>query len=221
MRKTLHWINGLCMKIGFIGSGNMTTVLGKIWSKSGHQIAVSYSRAPAKLQATADAIGHGAQSMKVEEIVGFSDIVVLATGWAGTLEAVKAAGFFDEKILWTIVNPLKPDLSGVQIGTDTSATEQIDAAASGARLVAGWPMFAELLASGSGEINGQKADLLLCGNDQGAKDTVKVLATELGAHPLDCGPLDSARMIEPAVALLVRLAYGQGMGPVAFKVLGR
>ena len=209
------------MKIGFIGSGNMTSALGKIWVKSGHEIAVSYSRDAAKLQATADAIGHGTKVLDVSEIPAYSDVIVLATGWAGTLEAVKAAGFFEEKILWTIVNPLKPDLSGVQIGTDTSASEQISEMASGARIVAGWPLFAEILATGSGLINGEKASLLYCGDDHIAKETIAVLGTELGAHPVDCGSLDSARMAEPAVALLVRLAYGQGMGPVAYKVLSR
>lgn len=209
------------MKIGFIGSGNMATALGKIWVKSGHEIAVSYSRDEAKLKATVDAIGGGARALDVQDIPSFSDVVILATGWQGTLEAVKAAGYFEEKILWSIVNPLRSDLSGVVIGTDTSASEQIAGAVSGARIVAGWPLFAEILMTGSGIMHGEKANLLLCGDDEIAKEPIKVLASEIGAHPLDCGPLSRARMIEPAVALLVALAYGQGMGPVAYKIVGK
>lgn len=207
------------MQIGFIGSGNMTVALGKIWARQGHQIAVSYSRDEEKLRSTAEAIGGGTKVLQVEDIASFSDIVILATGWGGAVEAVQRAKFFDEKILWTIVNPLKPDLTGVQIGTDTSASEQIAKAASGARVVAGWPPFAEVLASGSGRIGGEKAGMFYCGDDGIAKETVAVLATELGAHPIDCGPLLSARMAEPALALLVRLAYVQQMGPIGLKVL--
>jgi predicted dinucleotide-binding enzyme len=197
----------------------MATVLGKIWAKSGHEIAVSYARDEAKLHATAEAIGHGARVLPIEEIPAFSDVVVLATVWDVAIQAVKAAKFFDEKILWTIVNPLKPDLTGVQVGTDTSASEQIAESASGARIVAGWPPFAEILASGSGLIKGEKAALFYCGDDRLAKETVAVLGTELGTHPVDCGPLTSARMAEPALALLVRLAYVEGMGPGGYKIL--
>jgi predicted dinucleotide-binding enzyme len=207
------------MKIGFIGAGNMAIALGKIWARCGHEIAVSYSRDLSKLQSAADAIGPGTRAIEVGEIAAFADVIVLATGWGGSKEAIAAAGSLQNKVLWSIVNPLKADLTGVQIGTDTSAAEQIAELAVGALFVAGWPPFAEVLARGTGTINGVKPALFYCGDNAEVKETIAVLASELGTDPVDCGPLYTARMAEPALALIVQLAYGQGMGPIGYKIL--
>ena len=46
------------------------------------------------------------------------------------------------------------------------------------------------------------------------------LVRETGAEVIDAGPLTAARFIEPALMLLVSLAYAQGMGgKIAYKLL--
>jgi predicted dinucleotide-binding enzyme len=52
----------------------------------------------------------------------------------------------------------------------------------------------------------------LCGDDADAKRVVRPLLEALPATVVDAGPLENARYVEPAGFLLVRLAYGLGLG---------
>jgi 8-hydroxy-5-deazaflavin:NADPH oxidoreductase len=50
--------------------------------------------------------------------------------------------------------------------------------------------------------------------------SVASLLRDLDLDPVDAGPLTCARIIEPAGMLMVRLAYGMGLGPnVGMKLL--
>jgi 8-hydroxy-5-deazaflavin:NADPH oxidoreductase len=55
--------------------------------------------------------------------------------------------------------------------------------------------------------------VFVCGDDAAAKGVVATLMWSLPATVTDAGPLENARYVEPAMMLLVRLAYGQGLGP--------
>jgi predicted dinucleotide-binding enzyme len=67
------------------------------------------------------------------------------------------------------VNALKPDMSGLAVGTTTSATEEVSKLAPCAAVVSAIPPFSELLAAGSTAVLGQKGTVFVCGNDAGAK----------------------------------------------------
>jgi len=67
------------------------------------------------------------------------------------------------------VNTLKPNMSGLAVGTTTSATEEISKLAPCAVVESASPSFAELLAAGSTAVNGQIGTVFVCGNDAGAK----------------------------------------------------
>jgi len=207
------------MKIGIIGAGNVGVGLGKFWAKNTHQIMLSYSRDDAKLEAAAATIGKGAKTGSPAEAAGFGDVVVLAVPWAAMLDAVKAAGTLEGKILFSTVNALSPDMSSMEVGTTTSAAEEIARLAPGSRVVEALPSFAELLHRGSTELDGQQATIFFCGDDKGAKEVVAGLLAETGVETIDAGPLRNARFIEPAMMLLVQLAYPLGLGPVAMKIL--
>jgi predicted dinucleotide-binding enzyme len=84
--------------------------------------------------------------------------------------------------------------------------------APGARIVKGIPPFAELLHSDDPTIEGVPAASFLCGDDADAKRIVGPLLEALPATVVDAGPLENARYVEPAGFLLVRLAYGLGLG---------
>jgi predicted dinucleotide-binding enzyme len=63
--------------------------------------------------------------------------------------------------------------------------------------------------------------MLLCGDDQAAKQTVAQLAEALGFEAIDAGPLTSARLLEPLAMLWVGLNR-RGLGPnIAFALLRR
>jgi hypothetical protein len=80
------------VNIGIVGSGNMGASMGKIWAAKGHKVLFSFSTDQEKLRAVAAAAG------------------------AAVPEALKAAGDCEGKTLFSCVNCLKPDFSGLEGG---------------------------------------------------------------------------------------------------------
>ena len=149
------------MKIGVIGAGNMGSSLGKFWVQNGHELMFSYSRDESKLQKMAESIGENATIGTPTEAVQFADVVLLSVPYSAIESALKAAGSLDGKILFSCVNALKPDMSGLAVGTTTSAAEEIAKLAPGARVVEALPLFAEVLNSASQQFGDQTATVFL------------------------------------------------------------
>ena len=108
-------------------------------------------------------------------------------------------------------NPLKADMSGLEVGTTTSAGEQVAQAVPGARVVKAVPPFAEVPHSPTTQVGGGYRCVFVCGDDAEARRLVLGLIAEFGADGVDAGPLQFARYTEPLGMLLVELAYRQGM----------
>ena len=201
------------MNIGIIGAGNVGTGIGKRLAAKGHRVVVSFARSQDKLDAAARAIGGGARSGSPAEAARFGEAVIVATPWGVTLGAVQGvAGELVGKVVWDTTNPLKLDMSGLEIGTTTSAGEEIARAAPGTRVVKAVPPFAEVLHSSSTEIGGGHPGVFVCGDDPEARKLVLGLVADIGADGVDAGPLMLARYTEPLGMLLVQLAYAQGFG---------
>ncbi len=210
------------MDIGIIGAGNVGTGIGKRLAAKGHRVLVSFARSQDKLDAAAEAIGGGARSGSPAEAARFGEVVIVALPWGVTLEAVQ--GVADElagKVVWDTTNPLKADMSGLVIGTTTSAGEEVARAAPGARVVKAVPPFADVLHSSSTEIGGGRPGVFVCGDDPEARRLVLGLVADIGADGVDAGPLTLARYTEPLGMLLVQLAYAQGFGARIGSVLIR
>ena len=208
------------MKIGIIGSGNMGASMGKTWASKGHEVLFSYSKDQDKLRAIAAAAGTNGRTGTPAEAVAFGEIVLLAVPWAAVTDALTSAGPIRGKTLFSCCNCLKPDFSGLVLGTTTSAAEEIARQTPDANVVEALPPMAQILAADSHRLSGEQISTFYCGNDAAAKSVVGSLLRELDLEPVDAGPLTSARFIEPAGMLNVQLSYGMGMGPfVAMKVL--
>jgi 8-hydroxy-5-deazaflavin:NADPH oxidoreductase len=180
-----------------------------------------FSRSKQKLQDLAASVSPTARIGTPAEVVAFADVVLLAVPWTAVPEALQAAGSLADKILFSCVNALKPDMSGMAVGTTTSAAEEIAKLAPGARVVEALPLFAEVLHSGDTQFNGQTATVFYCGDDAQAKTVVAGLLAETAVEAIDVGALSTARYIEPAMMILIQLAYVQQTGQVAFKLLRR
>lgn len=199
------------MKIAIIGAGNVGTGLAKHLVPMGHEVMFSFGKDMGKLQATARA--WGAQAGSVAEAVQFADVVVLATPYAALAEALGQAGAPTQaKVLWDCTNALRPDMSGLMVGTTWSAAEEVQKLAPWARVVKGIPPFAEVLHSGELRLKGGSIGVFACSDDAPAKATVSALLQGIGVAVTDAGPLVNARYVEPAAFLLVQLAYVQGHG---------
>ncbi len=198
------------MKIGILGAGRVGTALVKRLKPLGHEFKLSYSRDSGKLAAAAHAFG--VTPATPSEAASWADVVVLAVPWATVPDALQQAASLAGKIVWDCTNALKPDMSGLMIGTTTSGGEEVARLATGARVVKGIPPFAELLHSDDPTVNGQPAGVFVASDDGDAKKVVADLLSSLPATVVDGGGLDAARLIEPAMLLLVRLAYFGGLG---------
>jgi predicted dinucleotide-binding enzyme len=142
----------------------------------------------------------------------------LATPWAATLDAVRAAGDLAGKVVVDCTNPVGPGLRhGLASG---SAAEAIAAQVPAATVVkafntAGFEVYADP------RFGAETATLFLCGDDAAAKETVAGLARELGMAPVDCGPLAQSRRLEELALLWISLA-AQGQGRAhAFRLMRR
>lgn len=200
------------MKIGIIGSGNVGGTLGKRWAKNGHQVIFSARDTQSdSIRQLLSESGSNAKSGSVAETAQQSDVLLLATPWEAAEQALTSAGNLTGKILIDALNPLLPDLSGLTLGTTTSAGEQVAKWAKGAKVVkafntVGFNVMADP------KFAGGKTALLCCGDDKQAKQTVASLIQELGFDPIDAGPLSQARLLEPFALLWISLAYQAGFG---------
>lgn len=199
------------MKIAVLGAGALGTALAKRLAPHGHEITLTVSRDAKKLARVASDIG--VDSSEPQDAISKSDVVAVALPWAAA--ASVASQYVDVlrgKAVWDCTNPMKPDFSGLELGLTTSAAERLQAMLPDATVVKGIPPFAELLQSADPTVGGERVGSFVCGPDGTAKDDVMTLLRQLPADPLNAGPLENARYTEPAAFLLVRLAYGSGMG---------
>jgi len=209
------------MTIGIIGSGNVGGVLGTRWAQKGHSVVFG-SRTPddadmKKLLASAGKTARGATLAEAAT----SDVLLVAMPWPATKDVLAGLGNLTGKLLIDATNPLLPDLSGLTIGTTTSAAEQVAEWARGAKVVKAFNTIGNGIMANT-DFKGEKPVLFYCGNDAGAKKTVHQLAEEIGFDPQDAGPLTQARLLEPFALLWISLAYQQAWGrEFAFKVLRR
>jgi len=210
------------MKIAIIGVGNVGGTLGPAWAKAGHEVIYGV-RDPIgdKVQTVLNKTGDGGKAAGVAEAAALADIIVFATPWSATREAIEAAGNLTGKLVVDCTNPIAPDLRGLSLGTTTSAGEQVARWAEGAKVVKAFNT------TGSGNMaaphyDAQSVTMFICGDDSNARETVAQLAKEVGFEPCITGPLYHARYFEPMAMLWVDMAYLQGRGPeFAYKIISR
>ncbi len=197
------------MKIAVIGSGNMGSSFVKQLRQAGHAVSVtSQDRASAEALAS----NHGAIVVDANK-VGNAEIIILATGAADAIPALKAVGNLAGKVVVDITNPLTADYMGLTIGHSTSNAEEIAKAIPGVRLVKGFnTVFAQLLGAGGALPNGGKIMVFVASDDAEAKAAVTTLAQSMGFAVTDAGPLKNARYLEPLAGLNIYFGYGAGRG---------
>lgn len=203
------------MRLGIIGAGKLGGTLGRLWESQGHDVRFGV-RDPSR------EAGGGlpsARTSSVSEAAAFGDVIVLATPWSGTSDAVRAAGDLTGKTVIDCTNPLLPDFAGLAVGLTTSAAEEI------AKLVPAAHVVKSFNTLGSSnlahpEFDGERASMFFCGDDASAKLVVAELGKQIGFDMIDAGPLSQARYLEPMAFLWITMAvkYG-GSTRSAFRLL--
>lgn len=194
------------MKTAIIGLGNMGKGLAS--RLAGKTDLVVASRNEVAARDFARKIG--AKSANVHDAIVASDIVVLALPFSTALE-IAASPELAGKIVVDLSNPVKPDFSGLAIGHETSAGEQVQAAASEAKVVKAFnTIFAGLFDAPVAST--EAVPVFLAGNDSSAVDAVEALVLKAGFATEKTGGIEAARLLEPLGMLNIRFGYGLGRG---------
>lgn len=196
------------MKIGIIGAGRMAQMLAPRLIRAGHKVVLSNSRGPDSLKELVAGLGSSASAATVAEAVQSADVVVLATPWGKTAQAVSAVPSWTGRVVIdTTNNRTKPGPDGlIDIG-GRGSSQVVSEWVPGAKVVKTLnyepiPMFGQGL-----DQAGPKA-LFLASDDQDAKAKVATLFRDMGAEPIDVGSLaegDKLMMGGGALALKMRL----------------
>ena len=205
------------MNLGIIGAGSLGTALGGRLAERGHTIMFGGGAS-----AQDAAVRQRARVGSNAETAAFGDVVILAVPFAAIDAALANAAPLRGRVLWSCVNALKPDYTGLVVGFDNSAAEEVARRAPGALVVAALPPFAHAIAAGQlGYDRDLVPSVFVCGDDAAAKGIVERLVRDIGAHPVDAGPLEAARLVEPAMMLAVSIAYAGVPRDVGLRLLER
>jgi 8-hydroxy-5-deazaflavin:NADPH oxidoreductase len=209
------------MKIAILGGGSVGGALGQAWAKKGHDVFFGVRKPDAPdMRETLARCEQRAKAGSSNEAAAFGDVIVNALPWPATRDVLSSLDL-SGKALLDATNPLKPDLSGLEIGTTSSGGELVAQWAKGARVVnifnsTGYANMADPL------YDGAPTPMFYCGDDAEAKTVAARLAADCGFTPVDCGPLSNSRLLEPLANLWVWLAYPGGLGRnFAFQIVKR
>jgi NADPH-dependent F420 reductase len=201
------------MNIAIIGTGSIGSGLAKTFAGSRHGVVVA-GRTAEDAKTLADSLNTGGQHVQAADIataVGLADVVILAVPFGAVEEVAKSADF-SGKIVVDVTNPVKDDFSGITVGFESSAAEEINAALPGARVVKAFnTVFAQVYDAGL-DFGGQAVPTFVASDDEDAKAKVINMARDAGFAPEDAGPLSNARYIEPLGYLNIQFGYMLGRG---------
>jgi len=192
------------MKIGIIGAGNMGAAFAKRLGAAGHEVLIT-ARDVQHAKSVTSRTGGSVQAVPPNELTG--DLIIAATPYSEQVRAAQAARNVAGSIVIDISNPLKSDYSGLVVGHTTSAAEEMAKGLPGTKVVKAFnTIFAEVLAERS-QAGGRRVQVFYAGDDGDAKEAVRTLIDTLGFEPVDAGPLQNARYLEPLGMLNIWFGY--------------
>ena len=213
------------MNVGIIGSGDVARALGGGFLRHGHHLMLG-TRTPSKLS-------EWLRSNPKAEVGGFpdaarfGDVVVLAVKGSAAADAIRLAGASNlkGKTVIDVTNPIAdaPPMNGVLkyfTSLDDSLMERLQREFIYIHFVKAFNSVGNAFMVNP-QFAGGRPTMFICGNNSGAKVTVKSFLDQLGWETVDMGKAEAARAIEPLCMLwcipgLLRNEWGH-----AFKLLTR
>lgn len=197
------------MKVAILGTGSVGQALARGFVEFGHTTTFG-SREPAGLTAQkATAAAPGSRAVTFAAAVKDADLVVLATPWSGTQNAIQLAGAANMagKVLIDVTNPLDATGGGpkLALGFNTSGGEQVQ----------GWVSQAKVVKAFNTVGNGMMVKpklrnpptMFIAGNDKSAKETVTGLLRQFGWEASDLGGIEASRLLEPFAMVWITHAF--------------
>lgn len=213
------------MNIGILGSGEVGQKLGSGFIELGHCVKIG-TRDPnqEKIKEWIKKSGDSASAGTFSRAAAYGQLIVVATSWNGTLEAIRMCDPKDlvDKTVIDVTNPLDFSAEGLPklaVGYTDSAGEIIQRLLPEANVVkafntVGNPHMVHP------EFPDGPPTMFICGNNDNAKKTViNEFLTKFGWESIDIGGIEGSRLLEPMAMLWITHYFQTNNGNHAFKLL--
>lgn len=211
------------MKVGILGSGDVGLKLGDGFLALGHEVKIgTRNTSKENIVSWIAKNGQKATAGSFEESASFGDLIVLATLWSGTTDAIKLANpkNFAGKITIDVTNPLdfSKGVPALALGHTNSAGETVQKLLPDAKVVkafntVGNPHFFHP------NFPGGPPTMFICGNNLDAKKKVTGILSDFGWETVDIGGIEESRLLEPLAMLWINYYFTTNTGNHAFKLL--
>ena len=213
------------MTISIIGgTGALGSGLALRWARAGHKVSIG-SRDAARATARADElstqVGSPIAGLDNVEAAAASDLVVLAVPYAShaaTLDGIKP--HLRGKILVDVTVPLVPPrVRTVQLPDGGSVAKQVQKdLGDDVRVVSA---FQNVAATHLSDLDHTiDCDVLVCGNDRSARETVVRLAADGGMKAWHAGRIDNSAVAEALTSVLIFVNGNYGIDGAGIRIAG-
>lgn len=185
------------MRIGFIGAGRVTQVMGRHLLNAGHTIAVCNSRGPETLADLIKEFGPGATAETKDQVVE-SDVVIISVRWVHAQNALQGVDWTG-RILVDAMNAHAEEQGDLSVeGVTKSRAVLAQTGSTSSELVAKWAPGARLVKSISNmpmdwiedfSAGKPRTVLFASGDDAKAKHLVMDMLDDAGFATIDLGSL--------------------------------
>lgn len=213
------------MNIGILGSGEVGQKLGGGFIELGHRVKIG-TRDPnqEKIKEWIKKSGDSASAGTFSQAASYGQLIVVATSWNGTLEAIRMCDPKDlvDKTVIDVTNPLDFSAEGLPklaVGYTDSAGEIIQRLLPEANVVKAFNTVGNPHMVHPEFPNGPPT-MFICGNNDNAKKTViNEFLTKFGWESIDIGGIEGSRLLEPMAMLWITHYFQTNNGNHAFKLL--
>jgi predicted dinucleotide-binding enzyme len=182
------------VKVAIVGPGRIGGNVARLLAGAGHEIRVSFSRDPGRLEAFARGLGDGASTGSPADAVAFGDVVVVSVPWSVLPVALEQMGPLDGRIVIDTTNQFGP---GPKPAEGQTAAAFNAARMAGARYTKSFnTLTAAFQAQAATRTGDDRVVQWLCGDDADAKQVVGGLIEDAGYVPVDVGGTADCSVME-------------------------
>jgi len=176
--------------LGFLGAGRLAQMLAPKVAAAGWKVILSNSRGADSLAELVDGIPGDVSAASPAEMVAEADVVLLAIRWPQLAEATQGLSWDGKIVIDATNNRLGPNPGDVIDIGNVLSSDIVAEHVPGARLVKAFNHEPILLFDKALPPQDDAKVLFLAGSDAAANEAVAGLIRDLGAEPVDLGPID-------------------------------
>lgn len=176
--------------LGFLGAGRLAQMLAPKAAKAGWRVILSNSRGSDTLKELVDGIDGDVVAATPADMLAQADIVLLAIRWPQLAAATDGLSWQGRIVIDATNNRLGPTPADVIDIGDALSSDIVADHVPGARLVKAFNHEPIFLFDKALPPQDDAKVLFLAGSDAEANAAVAALIRDLGAEPVDLGPID-------------------------------